>query len=319
MSRVLLLAVVLAGGLVVASGRPAAPPGTAAEPKTPALPRTPVQALLQTIEFKGFNDPKTSLSDALESLSKAAGVPIRVNETAFKFEMINDVLSTQITEGNPVPPMRSSLARVLQTVIGRIPVPSGTTYMVREDHIEVTTRHAQAAEVSTDREEVAPSRKPAPAGGGPGGIPGGPGAPGGLPGAAPGFGGLGGLGAGIGGGGPIDEESRKFQIALVSISLENQPFEDAVRQIRAQANINMVLDPALGEKAKVPLTVTLLNTPLDSAAMVLSELADLDFVWLDNVFFITTNTKAERIRSKWPNRRGGGRFPSPSTDAAVGM
>jgi hypothetical protein len=123
------------------------------------------------------------------------------------------------------------------------------------------------------------------------------------------LGALGGGALGFGGGvapNPLDEESKKFQIAVVSLALDKQPFEEAIRQIRLQANINMVLDSTLGEKAKAPLTITLLNTPLDSATMVLTELADLDFVWLDNIFYVTSRDRAEKLKAKWPRRRSGG-------------
>jgi hypothetical protein len=97
---------------------------------------------------------------------------------------------------------------------------------------------------------------------------------------------------------------KKIHVPVVSVALEKQPFEEAIRQLRAQSNINFVVDPAL--KAKAPLTITLLNSPLDSAVLVLAEMAEADYVWLDNIFFVTSPGKARRLKNRWPDRRGGG-------------
>jgi hypothetical protein len=53
--------------------------------------------------------------------------------------MLNDVLKTPVAEGDPIPPMHTTLCRVLEKVLARIPVPSGATYLLRPDVIEVTT------------------------------------------------------------------------------------------------------------------------------------------------------------------------------------
>jgi hypothetical protein len=130
--------------------------------------------------------------------------------------------------------------------------------------------------------------------------------PGNVPGGVGGLGGVGGAGLPAG----LEEEApKKITVAVVSVALDKQPFEEAFRQIRAQVNINLVLDPALGEKAQTPMSVTLLNAPLDSALLVLTELGDVDFVWLDNVFFVTSPDKAKKLKSKWPDRRGGNTLP----------
>jgi hypothetical protein len=103
-----------------------------------------------------------------------------------------------------------------------------------------------------------------------------------------------------------DEEAKKFSVAVVSVAVERQSMEEALRQIRLQTSINLVLDPALGEKARTAVTLTLLNAPLDSAIRVLTEMAELDYAWLDNIFYITTREKADKLRAKWPGRRSGG-------------
>ena len=94
----------------------------------------------------------------------------------------------------------------------------------------------------------------------------------------------------------------RISVALVNISLERQPLEEALRQMRLQATFNVVMDSAVGEKVQTRLTLTLLNAPFDSALQVLTELADLDYVWLDNIFYLTSREKARSFAP--PGRPG---------------
>jgi hypothetical protein len=203
--------------------------------------------------------------------------------------MLNDVLKTPVG-GEDVLPLRSSLSRVLQHVLNQIPVPSGATYMVREDGIEITTNQFKYAEVHTQREQFPPRKKPRTSQ---------PINPLNDP--------------------TVEEQPKTISVAVVSLDLERQPLEEALRQIRAQTSINVVVDPSLGEKGKVPVTATLLNAPLDSAMLVLSELTELDFVWLDNIFYVTTREKSEKLKEKWPSRRSGGGGELVITPPAGGM
>jgi RNA polymerase sigma factor (sigma-70 family) len=247
--------------------------------------RAVVRALLQPATFTGADDPKTTLKDVLKQLEKTHNVAFRVNSKAFKYEMLNDVLSTPVG-GADLAPMRSTLARVLQHVLNQIPVPSGATYMTREDGIEITTSQFKYAEVHTERDQFLIIKKR-----------------------------LGGDGKTANAFGlilppearlPEEEPPKKISVSVVSLDLDRQPLEEALRQMRAQTSINVVIDPSLGEKARVPVTATLLNAPLDSAMLVLTEMTELDFVWLDNIFYVTSKEKAAKLKEKWPARRGGG-------------
>src|SRR5262245_27398844 len=47
----------------------------------------------------------------------------------------------------PIPPMKASLAAVVNRVLSRIPAASGACYLVRKDHIEITTGAAARQEL----------------------------------------------------------------------------------------------------------------------------------------------------------------------------
>jgi hypothetical protein len=131
------------GGLFVvlaAAGAQAAPP-------RPERADELIAALSKTVRFPGIEDPKATLVEALDRLAKAYDLSFDVNERAFKFEMVPDVLKTEIAQPNPIPEMHATPAAVLRKVLARLPVPSGATFLIRSDTIEITTGDALREEV----------------------------------------------------------------------------------------------------------------------------------------------------------------------------
>src|SRR5262249_4915515 len=104
--------------------------------------------LNKTIDFKGNDDPKLTLIEMLNFLSERYDVSFDVNEKAFRFEMLNDVLKTELVkDGNAIPPMnKTTLATVRTKILQRDPEPSGATCLIRRDQIEITTGQVAAAE-----------------------------------------------------------------------------------------------------------------------------------------------------------------------------
>ncbi|MFO0928549.1 MAG: hypothetical protein U0736_16250 [Gemmataceae bacterium] len=105
--------------------------------------------------YGGIDDPKTTLYEALDQLQRGQltklpggrDVTIEVNEKAFRFEALNDVLKTEIATPNPIPAMDTvTVATVLKRILARIPVPSGATYILRPNTIEITTGQFAIAE-----------------------------------------------------------------------------------------------------------------------------------------------------------------------------
>jgi hypothetical protein len=96
-------------------------------------------ALARTVSFSGFEDPKTTLVEALFQLSKRYDVSFDVEEKLFKFNVVPDVLKTEIAS-EPFPPMKAPLAKVLQVILDRVPAGEGSkaTFAVRRDCILIT-------------------------------------------------------------------------------------------------------------------------------------------------------------------------------------
>ena len=104
-------------------------------------------ALARVVKFSGFDDPKTTRVEALDNLAKRYDLSFDVNEAAFKFEMLPEVLKTEIAQPNPIPEMNATLGAALKKVLARVPVPSGATYVIRRDTIEITTVEALRKEI----------------------------------------------------------------------------------------------------------------------------------------------------------------------------
>ncbi len=103
------------------------------------------EKLSKPFDFAGFEDPKTTLGDAIQALQKQHDVVISLNHRAFHLDQVMDVLKFEIAALNPIPAMpRATLSRVLKQILAHVPAPSGATFIVRRGEIEITTGKGQA-------------------------------------------------------------------------------------------------------------------------------------------------------------------------------
>src|SRR6266540_4645625 len=141
--RVTVCGLFLLSGLLVLVRASAEPAPSAPPPKPEPLP----SKLFRPVKFAGFDDPKLTLKDALEHLGKEHGLEIDVNEAAFKAMGMEDVLGTHIAEKPIRKNDRIRLDRLLRTILARVPVQQGATYVLRRDGIEVTTNQVARAQI----------------------------------------------------------------------------------------------------------------------------------------------------------------------------
>jgi RNA polymerase sigma factor (sigma-70 family) len=133
----------------------ALPPAEAANPAAPAPPveanrsRQMQDLLAKAINFEGRDDPKTTLSEILDEFATQYNITFDVNERAFESEGLKDVLSAPLVpDGRPLPKMKGvRFSTVLTKVLSRVPSGSGATFVVRRDHIEITTQAAVREEL----------------------------------------------------------------------------------------------------------------------------------------------------------------------------
>ncbi len=86
-------------------------------------------------------------------------------------------------------------------------------------------------------------------------------------------------------------------LPLVWEEMDGVPLGRALLQLGKASGLNVVLDPrALGEDlANLKITAHFANVPVDSAVRILANMADLQAVQLDNVFYVTTPKRAAQL------------------------
>jgi hypothetical protein len=83
----------------------------------------------------------------------------------------------------------------------------------------------------------------------------------------------------------------------------DRPLQDALRMLADDTESNIVLDPRSAEQAKTKVTAGQAGVPLASAIRVLADMADLELVRIDNVYYATSRENAGRLRDKEDHRR----------------
>jgi hypothetical protein len=100
----------------------------------------------------------------------------------------------------------------------------------------------------------------------------------------------------------------------VSVDCDGTPFATTIKQLAADTGANVVLDPRLKDKANAAVTLKLDDVPLETAVRLLAEVADLGAIRMNNVLFVTTAERAEKLRpaSDGPTQSGNNPvFPFP--------
>ncbi len=128
-------------------GSEAAPSAPAPAANAPPAQPNPANILKQTVNYNGTDDLRATLGDLLENLSKRYHLTFDINEKAFEMDQLKGVERTPIADPLPIPPIRTTLATVLSKILRRVPAASGATFLVRRDHVEITTNNAVRSEL----------------------------------------------------------------------------------------------------------------------------------------------------------------------------
>lgn len=92
-------------------------------------------------------------------------------------------------------------------------------------------------------------------------------------------------------------------LPLVYSQFDKRPLEDTLQFLADCSGCTIVLDPTVGEKSKMPISVRLKNVPLETTLRLLAEMTDLRLVQIDNVSFMTSAEKALRLEKEEAQRQ----------------
>lgn len=270
--------------------KPAAPIKSGSAQKRPAANAESRLAdrLVEVVDFPGI-EANTPLKDALTHLNETYHLRVEVDRAAFN---MNEVDNTPVR----LPKMKGVR---LGHVVEKLAAELGGVYLVRADHIELTTPTKRAVEVWGTLEQSYAKG----AGGFLGGL-GGGGFGGGALGGA-----LGGMGiTGMGGGGAATVMTRRRPVLpLVQTALDEVPLAEALKKMSQATGVSVIVDASrLKDSAKMPVSAVFKNTPLDTAVRILANMAGAKVVLLDNVLLVTTpaNAKALQAEQEEANQQG---------------
>jgi hypothetical protein len=213
--------------------------------------------LASRVNFEGYNDPRTTLQDALDNLSDKFDVRFEVEEIAFRATVGDRSISAEPVATAPIAKMRDvSLDTLIRKVLARMPAPPGkeATYMLQGDSILITTADFLNVRV-------------------------------------------------------WGENYNGPHFTLVHPAIEEKRLDEVLKELAEASGHNIVVDKRLGAKAQVPVSIKMTNAPLDTVVRFLTDMTDLDTVFLDNVIYVTTKENAEawnkKLQKEQEDRKGG--------------
>ncbi len=246
-------------------------------PDRPSVLKAWRDKLAEHVAYPGWNDPKNTLTDVLDDLAKRYNLIFRVNENAFKVDGIVEVGKTVMTDEKPMPPMNASLADILRTILACVPAPSGATFLLRKDHLEITTNTFVEWELGRENDvEKVP-------------------------------------------------EIHAILVTLPENRLMWDAFKDTtiaeiLEQIADGNDLNVVTDPRVAKQLQIKATAKFNNVPVETVLRLLLNMADVSMVKVDNVFYLTTEENAKRLREEQAKinsdrlKRGAEPAPTPAPE-----
>jgi hypothetical protein len=78
--------------------------------------------------------------------------------------------------------------------------------------------------------------------------------------------------------------------------------DEALQDLATRTGFSIVVDVRTADKKQTQVTANLANVPLDTAVLLLADMADLKPVLLDNVFYVTTPENAAKLRAEQEQR-----------------
>jgi hypothetical protein len=219
--------------------------------------------LARGIDLSNGIDANTSLGDALQHLSEKSGVPLLIDTTAFASIGIAKAEESVVQ----LPKMNHvRLDQALRMLLAQV---KGDAYcgdfLVRAGHVEITTTyHVLSGTLGIEPAALAAS---------------------------------------------MDDDSQPPKtepprvLKVVHVNVDKRSLQEALKELAAAANVTIVVDPRVGDKAKTAVTALMPNVFVDTALLLLCDMADVQAFQTDTVFYVTTRENAARLEAKRKPRR----------------
>jgi RNA polymerase sigma factor (sigma-70 family) len=103
--------------------------------------------LSRSVDYPGLEDPRATLTDVLDQLSKRYNLTFHLNSNAFRSIDPKIEMPTFKIAETPIGEMHCSLKTVLQTILERLPPRTRPMFVIRKDYIQITTESAVRSEL----------------------------------------------------------------------------------------------------------------------------------------------------------------------------
>jgi hypothetical protein len=90
---------------------------------------------------------------------------------------------------------------------------------------------------------------------------------------------------------------------LIHAAFEEKPLDDALKQLARMTGENVVIDSRVAKEAKMVVSATMTNVPLDTAVRLLADMAALTTIRVENVLYVTSKDNARLMQREIEDRR----------------
>jgi hypothetical protein len=94
----------------------------------------------------------------------------------------------------------------------------------------------------------------------------------------------------------------------VNIDVKGQTLADALQKLADDTGVNLLIDPRQADKAKAKINLQLEDVTVETAFRLLTELADLGSASMGNVLFVTSESRADKLRKENSSNAQGSPF-----------
>jgi type II secretory pathway component GspD/PulD (secretin) len=273
------LAAIVAGGLLIVSGGPSrlvaqeAPKGArkgdpaasaqrvfpVADLVAPVAAPAPAPSATDIVDFLhnqrlsyGKDLQTTPLSEVLQDLAKQYKIPFVINKAAIENSGALNESKAERLSATKIDGL--TLGKFL-TIYLRSLVVEDVTFLVRDDHIEITSRQAAQQESGLLEAIELASKNDDPS--------------------------------------EVIRARNRLNLPLVCVAVDSKPLGTVLTELSRAYGLNVVIDTNVQVPLKTPLTERLLNVPADTALELLAGQAGLSVVRKGNTFRVTTGPGAQ--------------------------
>jgi hypothetical protein len=84
----------------------------------------------------------------------------------------------------------------------------------------------------------------------------------------------------------------------IDVDCVQKPLQDVLYELRDLSRMNILVDARVADKARKPITATLVKVPADTAVRLLADMGDLRVVAIDNVLYVTSIDNAKELQAQ---------------------